>query len=68
MANHLDERLSDNTHIKRCTQCEKCVFWGIGTAFENAYDKVCCTMFPYPDKKPREVIDNTGKCEYRLTK
>lgn len=63
---HEDEVLSDNTRIKRCKQCKDCLFWGGDNNFENQFDKMCCRMFPYPDNKPREVVENTGKCKYRL--
>ena len=65
---HEDDTLSDNTGIKRCTQCKECVFWDANSKnyFENAYDKLNCRMFPFPDSKPRAVVENTGKCEYRI--
>lgn len=65
MERYLDEQLSDNTKIHYCKQCKDCILWGHTNAFGNKYDKSSCDMFPYPDCKPMEVIDNTGKCPWR---
>ena len=70
MANrHLNERLSDNTGIRYCEQCKECTLWGLGgDPFSNAYDKANCAMYPNPDHKPAQVINNTGPCPFRLTR
>ena len=69
MANrHLNERLSDNTGIRYCEQCKECTLWGLGDdPFSNAYDKANCAMYPNPDHKPAQVINNTGPCPFRVT-
>lgn len=62
-ARYYDERLSDNTQVDYCEQCRGCAFWG-SDVWSNKYDKACCDMYPYPDHKPSQVINNTGKCEF----
>lgn len=68
MERYDNERLSDNTHFRPCKQCKGCINWGHTTAFENAYDKGSCDMYPYPEMKPDAVIWNTGRCVYRVAK
>ena len=65
-----DEVLTDNTKIKYCTQCEKCIRWGNdkNDYRSNKFSKECCDKYPFPDVKPQYVIDNTGKCIYRKEK
>lgn len=66
---HEDERLTDNTKIRYCEQCEGCAMWGIGDdPYTNQYDKSNCAMFPYPGIKPTYVINNTSPCEWRVPK
>ena len=65
---HDDEILTDNTKIHYCKQCKDCVFRDDGTPYSSEYTKSSCQMFPYPDHKPMDVINNRGKCEYHLTK
>lgn len=64
MANHDKEILTDNTKTHYCKQCKDCCFWGNGDAFSNAYDKTSCDIYPYPNMKPIEIINNTGDCPY----
>lgn len=65
-----DEVLSDNTQMKYCEQCEKCVHWGNNKEDyrSNKFNKSCCDEFPHPTKKPQYVISNTGECPYRMEK
>lgn len=65
---HKDEVLSDNTKIKYCKQCKDCSFWGNSDAFSNAYDKSSCDQYPYPMSKPSFVINNSGKCNFFLSR
>lgn len=65
---HDNEVLTDNTKIDFCRQCKHCAFWDGGTLYSNAYDKSSCAMYPYPDKKPSDVIMNRGECVYRMEK
>lgn len=61
-----DETLSDNTSIRYCKQCKKCVYWGNGAdPFSNQYTKGNCDMFPMPGSKPDFVINNNGRCPFR---
>lgn len=64
MGRYDNERLTDNTKIKYCTQCRDCLFWGNDDAFSNRFDKTSCDMYPYPDFKPEGIINNTEKCVY----
>lgn len=61
---HSNEKLTDNTKISYCEQCEKCMFWGNGSVFSNKYDKSSCDQYPYPASKPSYVINNTGDCAF----
>ena len=64
-----DEVLSDNTKADYCRQCEACTFWGMGDdPYSNRYDKSSCLMFPYPEHKPMNVINNKGPCPFRAAK
>lgn len=62
-----DEVLSDNTHANYCAQCEDCAFWGNGNdPFTNKYFKSNCDEFPLPGHKPNDVINNLGKCPFKV--
>ena len=63
---HADEVLTDNTKIEYCAQCKECVHWGNSDAFSNSYNKSNCDMFPLPGLKPLFVINDTGRCKWRL--
>lgn len=55
-------------------QCKNCIFRFkdhftiAGKTFKctesEGYKKSSCEMFKYPGMKPREVMDNSGQCEY----
>lgn len=30
----------------------------------DGFKKSSCEIFPYPDMKPKEVMNNSGECEY----
>ncbi len=62
---HKDEVFTDNTKIEYCKQCKDCKHWNSGDNFGNVYTKSCCAKFKYPDRKPSQVISNTGECQYR---
>lgn len=64
-----DDILSDNTKIEYCKQCKNCIHWDKdGSPFGNQYDKACCDMFPYPERKPDFVINNQDECEFKEEK
>ena len=66
--NHDDEILTDNTKVSYCDQCTDCAMWGNGDAFSNSPEKAYCDMYKFPARKPAEVINNTGKCPYKVKK
>lgn len=60
------EKLTDNSKINYCPQCELCANWGNGDdPFSNDYHKAYCDQYPYPGPgKPREIINDEAMCEY----
>lgn len=61
---YTDEVLTDNTQFDKCRQCKNCIFRDDGTVYSNHYQKGCCSMFPYPQFKPHEVVMNLVNCEF----
>lgn len=69
MMNPETEKLTDNTKIHYCKQCEDCINWNPdGSPFSNKYDKAYCEIFQYPNAKPPWIINNEDDCEYRIEK
>lgn len=66
--NSNNEIFTDNTKVENCKQCKNCIHWNKkDTPWANKHDKAYCEMFPYPDRKPIGVINNTENCEVRET-
>ena len=65
---HEGEVFTDNTKEHPCKQCRDCKLWGNNPKdyFSNKHDKSCCDIYPYPKNKPIYVVDNTGKCPFRV--
>lgn len=59
-----DEKLTDNSKIKVCEQCEYCKYRDDGTVWSNDYRKICCFMYQYPKYKPMGVIHCTEECDF----
>ena len=61
---HKDEQFTDNTKITYCADCEDCRFWGNNPKdfFSNFYTKACCDKYPYPGRKPMDVINSIANC------
>lgn len=59
----INDRLSDNTQIEYCKQCETCVHWGKNPPWDNKHTKCYCEEYPYPNyMKPLYVINNEQPC------
>lgn len=59
-----EEVLTDNTKLKKCEQCKKCVFRDNDDVWSNRYDKSSCAIYVYPEHKPSKVVDGTEECEF----
>lgn len=56
--------LTDNVALNHCSQCKDCVYRDNGDVWSNDYHKSYCMMYEHPERKPLEVINNTGNCEW----
>ena len=66
---HKNERLTDNTKIKKCVQCKDCKHWGnTEDYFTNAFDKSNCDKFPIPGDKPSDIFWDKVACPYKETR
>lgn len=61
---HYNEKLTDNSNLNYCSDCEDCRFWGNDPKnyYRNKWTKVSCDKFPEPGTKPRDVIYNLAYC------
>lgn len=59
------EKLTDNSKIKYCPQCETCTNWGNNDdPYSNDYQKAYCDQFPHPNGKPPGIINDEEMCPY----
>lgn len=61
---HEGEILSDNSQNEDCKQCKNCAYRSDGTVWSNDYRKCSCMAYPYPSRKPLNIMENKEECYF----